>query len=169
MFELKQLNIIKFCLSNGKFRGSKTKYDIANYFPDGVTGKFVISGRYCCVPDVNIHLIKPHLKFSLHLFYRRTYIFKYFIHQHDNLHLYYREIFLTKSILFQTWAFTLKSRSSVKLLFWNVEARGRHKAGWHDTALTSPMQPGWVLQFVWATGLSFAVCQPNLKRCSTIL
>ncbi len=36
MFELKQLNIIKYCLSNGKFRGSKT-------------GKFVISGRYCCV------------------------------------------------------------------------------------------------------------------------
>ncbi len=28
MFELKQLNIIKFCLSNGKFRGSKTKYEI---------------------------------------------------------------------------------------------------------------------------------------------
>ncbi len=49
MFELKQLNIIKFCLSNGKFRGSKTKYEIANYSPDGVTGKFVISGRYCCV------------------------------------------------------------------------------------------------------------------------
>ncbi len=75
VFELKQLNIITFCLSNGKFRGSKTKYEIANYFPDGVTGKFVISGRYCCVPDVNIHLIKPHLKFSLHLFYRRTYLF----------------------------------------------------------------------------------------------
>ncbi len=23
------------------------------------------------------------------------------------------------------------------------------------------MQPGWVLQFVWATGLSFAVCLSN--------
>ncbi len=71
------LNMCHFftLIMNSEFRGSKTKYEIANYFPDGVTGKFVISGRYCCVPDVNIHLIKPHLKFSLHLFYRRTFIF----------------------------------------------------------------------------------------------
>ncbi len=54
MFELKQLNIIKFCLSNGKFRGSKTKYEIANYSPDGVTGKFVIVVSIVAVCEPNL-------------------------------------------------------------------------------------------------------------------
>ncbi len=67
----------------------------------------MISGRYCCVPDVNIHLIKPHLKFSLHLFIDGHIFFKYFIHQHDSLHVSYflvkkHQIFkaLALSILF---------------------------------------------------------------------
>ncbi len=35
---------------------------------------------------------------------------------------------------------------------------GRHKAGWHDTALTSPMQP-----------LSFAVCLSNRAEFAVCL
>ncbi len=73
--------------------------------------------------------------------------------------IYIIERFFNKKYFIPDLSFTLKSRSSVKaFLFWNVEARERHKAGWHDTALTSPMQPaefcslseqpGWVLQFV---------------------